>query len=107
MRNIKFTILPLLLLSFTLLSFGCISRTAEPKKNDYLDDKVTAARVLQLLKGQPDYKYPDIHVAVTNGVVYLNGSVQRSDQKFKAEELAQRAENVRSVKNNLTLKQSQ
>jgi osmotically-inducible protein OsmY len=104
MKNLNSAILLLLL---TFLCFGCLSRPSEPKTNDYLDDKVTAARVLQVFHGQPDYKYPDIHVAVTNGSVYLTGSVQTSDQKLKAAELAQHAENVHSIKNNLTLKQSQ
>jgi hypothetical protein len=91
---------------FTLLVFGCLSRPSEPKTNDYLDDKVIAARVLQLLHSQPDYKYPDIQVAVTNGTVYLSGSVQTPEQKLKATSLAQQAGNVRSVKYSLSTKQS-
>lgn len=86
--------------------FGCLNRRAEPKANDYIDDKVTAARILQLLRSQPAYKYPDIHVAVTNGAVYLMGSVQTSEQKLKAAELTQHADNVHKVKNDLTIKQS-
>jgi osmotically-inducible protein OsmY len=92
----------LVLLAF--VSFGCLSGDREPKSNNYLDDKVIAARVQQLLHNQTDYKYPDTHVAVTNGVVHLTGSVQTPNQKLKAANLAKGVEKVRSLNNNLTLK---
>lgn len=86
-----------------LLSFGCLSHSSEPKTNGYLDDKVIAARVIQLLHSQPDYKYPDIQVAVTNGTVYLSGSVQTPDQRLRLAGLTQQVENVRSIKFNLAV----
>ena len=88
-----------------LCCFGCLSKYGEPKTNNYIDDKVIAARVQQLLHSQADYKFPDIRVAVTNGAVHLNGSVRTADQKINATKLVEHAENVRSLKNNLTVKQ--
>jgi osmotically-inducible protein OsmY len=98
----KFSVFLLLVAS----CFGCLSRRPEPKTNDYIDDKVTAARVLQLLRSQPDYKYSDVQVAVTNGIVYLSGSVQTPEQRLKITGLAQQAENVHSVKYSLSINHS-
>jgi hyperosmotically inducible protein len=47
-----------------------------------------------------------VDVDVTNGTVYLNGSVDSAEQKVRAEQLAQSVKGVRSVVNNLQVRRS-
>ena len=52
----------------------------------------------------PDYKYDGVKVIACNGVVQLSGFVNTSAQKNSAGEVASKVVGVKSVENNLTVK---
>ena len=69
-----------------------------------LDDKTITATVQQDLNREPGDKFGDVDVKTFDGVVQLSGFVDTQDQKRRAGEIAQRAEGVTQVVNNITLK---
>ena len=79
-----------------LLASGCFGGHArrERKSSDFLDDKVTAARVQTAL----GTNYPGVHVTVHNGVAQLSGSVRTPDQKDRVTVLARSVDRVKEVK---------
>ena len=52
----------------------------------------------------PDYKYDGVKVTAGNGVVQLSGFVNTSAQRNRAGEVASKVVGVKSVENNLTVK---
>lgn len=66
------------------------------------DSKITLAVKAKLLADK-DIKSTDISVTTENGVVTLTGTVPDAMQKDKAAKIAQDAEGVKSVVNNLQL----
>src|ERR1700752_5359294 len=82
---------------------GCLGPRTKAEANNYLDDKVTAARILQMLHSQSDYRYSAVQVAVTNGIVLLGGSVTTPLQRAKAAELARTINGVRDIRNNIVV----
>lgn len=87
-----------------ILFSGCVSHRPERKTNNYLDDKVIAARVSQKLRSEKDYSFPNVKVAVTNGVVQLSGFVKSPEQKAQAAELARDASAATDVRNEISIK---
>jgi hyperosmotically inducible protein len=69
-----------------------------------LDDKHITANVEKKLKEEPVYKFSEVDVKTFAGVVQLSGFVTSPDQKTRAGELAQRADGVSRVVNNIILK---
>lgn len=47
---------------------------------------------------------PEVNVDVTNGTVYLSGSVESAGQKTRAEQVARDTKGVKSVVNNLQVR---
>jgi osmotically-inducible protein OsmY len=88
----------------SLLLTGCLARQAERKNNDYLDDKVIAARVSQKLHSQKDDPFANVNVIVTNGVVELGGTVKSPEEKSRAAELANQINTATSVQNEISVK---
>lgn len=68
------------------------------------DDKSLTDRVRDALKGNPDYKFAEVKVAVFHGTVQLSGFVDTSDQKSKAVDIAKQVAGVQNVENNITVK---
>ena len=81
---------------------GC--HTEDRTAGRYLDDKMVARRVESNLRRDPVYKYPDVKVNVFNGVAQLSGFVDSQQQINTAGYHASRAEGVREVINDITLK---
>lgn len=88
-----------------VLAAGCGSTTGRTIGQD-VDDKTILASVKTKLVAEKPANLTRVDVDVTNGTVYLNGSVDSAEQKVRAEQLAQSVKGVRSVVNNLQVKRS-
>ena len=84
------------------------NREAEPGYNQITDQRVedsrTAERVREALAAAPQDKFDGVQVAASHGVVQLVGFVSTSAQRTRAGEVASKVVNVKSVENNLTVK---
>ena len=83
-------------------------RTAERGHNQITDQSIedsrTAERVREALAAGADYKYDGVKVIACDGVVQLSGFVNTSAQRNSAGEVASKVVGVKSVENNLTVK---
>jgi hyperosmotically inducible periplasmic protein len=68
------------------------------------DDGEITARVKSALTGDPRTKAHQINIETNNGVVQLSGFVDTSEAKSTAEQLARAVEEVKSVDNELEVK---
>ena len=84
------------------------NRTPEPDYNQITDPRIednrTAERVREGLAAGTDYKYDGVKVIASNGVVLLSGFVNTSPQRNSAGEVTRKVVGVKSVVNNLTVK---
>lgn len=87
-----------------LAASGCFGGHHKQRGANLLDDKVTASRVESALQGGGTNQFAEVHVASTNGVITLSGSVGSEEQKEKAERLATGVHRVHSVKNEIAVK---
>lgn len=85
-----------LLLSVT----GCTSMTGQ-SAGQYVDDSTITSTVKAKLVADKAANFTRIDVDTTNRVVSLNGVVESSEQKTRAEQLAMQVSGVRKVDNNL------
>ena len=93
------------LVIFGVLAAGCGSTTGR-SIGENIDDKTILASVKTKLVAEKPSNLTRVDVDVTNGTVYLNGSVDSAEQKTRAEQLAQSVKGVKSVVNNLQVKRS-
>lgn len=81
---------------------------ADPGDNQITDQRVedsrTAERVREALAAAPQYKFDGVQVAASNGVVQLSSFVNTSAQRTRAGEVAGKVVGVKSVENNLTIR---
>jgi hyperosmotically inducible protein len=77
----------------------------ERTAGEYIDDKALGVRVRAALVGDPVVKERQITVEIHEGVVQMGGFVNSSDEKAQAFRVASAVEGVKSVKNDLTVKQ--
>ena len=87
-----------LLVAFSLL--GCTQMTGKTAGQNVDDATVTSAVKSQLVMDKAA-NLTRVDVDTNRGVVYLNGTVESSEQKQRAEELAERVKGVSKVVNNL------
>jgi hyperosmotically inducible protein len=71
-----------------------------------VDDARISTAVQASLTSDKASNLTRIDVDTTNGVVYLNGTVQSAEQKARAEQLAGRIDGVKKVVNNLQVSKS-
>lgn len=83
---------------------GCAGNKYDRSTGEYIDDKSLVMRVKHALNESPDYKFGDVSVDAFRGTVQLNGFVNTSDQKSKAEDIAKGVQGVQKVVNNLSVK---
>jgi hyperosmotically inducible protein len=87
---------------------GCESwghkNSDERSEGRVVDDKHISHYIETQLKNEPVYKFDQVDVKTFAGVVQLNGFVNTEEQKRRAAEIAQQAQGVTQVVNNLTLK---
>jgi osmotically-inducible protein OsmY len=84
------------------------NRTADSDYNQitdqHVEDSRTAVRVREALAAGADYKYDGVTVIASNGGVLLSGFVNTSAQRTRAGEVASKVVSVKSVENNLAIK---
>jgi hyperosmotically inducible periplasmic protein len=79
---------------------GCRAMTGR-SAGEVVDDASVTASVKSRLVADRAANLTRVDVDTTNGTVYLTGTVETSEQKSRAEQLAWRAKGVKSVVNNL------
>jgi hyperosmotically inducible periplasmic protein len=84
----------------TLSLLGCAAMTGKTAGENVDDASVTAAVKSQLVMDKAA-NLTRVDVDTNNGIVHLNGTVESSEQKGRAEELARRVKGVRKVVNDL------
>jgi osmotically-inducible protein OsmY len=87
-------------LALLLSVAGCTSMTGQTA-GQYVDDSTITSSVKAKLVADKAANFTRIDVDTTNQVVSLNGVVESSDQKTRAEQLAKQVSGVRKVDNNL------
>ena len=100
-RPIKFLLLPAMLI---LVLAGCQATTGRTA-GQTVDDTTITTSVNATLTADKASNFTRIDVDTNRGVVSLNGIVQNSDQKARAERLASRVDGVKQVVNNLQVQQ--
>jgi CheY-like chemotaxis protein len=88
------------MLILTVALSGCQAMTGRTAGQNVDDARISTA-VQATLTSDKASNFTRIDVDTTNGVVYLNGSVQSAEQKARAEQLAGRVDGVKKVVNNL------
>lgn len=84
---------------------GCAETPTRESATAYLDDATVTARVKTAIFNEPSLKVSEISVKTENKVVQLSGTVNSRAEMAKAVELARSVGGVRSVRNELRLKQ--
>jgi hyperosmotically inducible protein len=79
---------------------GCRAMTGRTA-GEVVDDTSITAAVKSRLVADRAANLTRVDVDTTNGTVYLTGTVETPEQKARAEQLAWRANGVKSVVNNL------
>jgi osmotically-inducible protein OsmY len=97
MRPLK-NLLVVILTVFSLA--GCQAMTGRTAGQN-VDDTVLTSSVKTKLAGDKVSSLARVDVDTTNGIVALNGVVESSDQKARAQELASQVSGVKKVVNNL------
>ena len=91
----------LLVVILTIFSLaGCQAMTGRTAGQN-VDDTVLTSSVKTKLAGDKLSSLTRVDVDSTNGTVSLNGVVESSDQKARAQELASQVSGVKKVVNNL------
>ncbi len=91
-----------LLMAFVLAVAGCAGNKTLGER---IDDAAITAKVKTRLATDPTAKAYQIDVDTSEGVVQLNGFVDNSAGKQAAERVAKGVDGVKSVRNNLEIKQ--
>jgi hyperosmotically inducible periplasmic protein len=91
----------LLVVILTIFSLaGCQAMTGRTAGQN-VDDSVLTSSVKTKLAGDKVSSLARVDVDTTNGIVSLNGVVESSDQRTRAQELASQVSGVKKVVNNL------
>jgi hypothetical protein len=91
-------------LTLLLGQMGCTGDQYDQSTTQHIEDSRTAERVREALAANADYKYDGVKVMASNGLLKLSGSVNTSAQQSRAAEISRRVVGVKSVENDLTLK---
>lgn len=85
---------------------GCGSTSDGRSTGQVIDDTAIHTKVKAALVNDPVVAGTSINVDVERGVVVLTGAVNGDVEKTKAEEIARGVNGVRSVENNLIVRQA-
>ena len=94
-----------MMLALTLALGACQSMTGKSTGTNIDDATITASVKSKLVADKPA-NLTRVDVDTNNGTVYLNGTVDSSEQKARAEQLARGAKGVKNVVNNLQIRKS-
>lgn len=84
---------------------ACAPTAKREGTGEYIDDSLITGQVKAALVADPDLKATEINVETFKGTVQLSGFVSSPDHIPKAADLARRVEGVKSVKNDIAIKQ--
>ena len=87
-----------------VLVVGCQTLTGKSAGTNVDDATVTASVKAKLVADKPA-NLTRVDVDTNQGTVYLNGTVDSSEQRARAEQLAWQAKGVRAIVNNLQVTQ--
>jgi hyperosmotically inducible periplasmic protein len=90
----------------TLTTTGCSNSSYKRSSGEYLDDQTLTARVKSALFSDPNVSGFQVNVDSYKGVVSLSGFVDTAAQKSRAEDVARQVNGVRSVQNNLSVREN-
>ncbi|MBI2216973.1 MAG: BON domain-containing protein [Candidatus Rokubacteria bacterium] len=99
-RGFKLFVVLLMILPVTA---GCRTLTGKTA-GENIDDATITAAVKSKLVADKAANLIRVDVDTNRGTVYLNGSVESTEQKARAEQLAWQANGVKSVVNNLQVR---
>jgi hypothetical protein len=85
---------------------GCASDGDSRSTGQIIDDTAIHTKVKAALVNDPVVSGTAINVDVNRGIVSLNGAVNGDVAKVKAEDIARGVDGVRSVDNNLIVRQA-
>jgi hyperosmotically inducible protein len=103
-RNISLALCLCLPVGTAVMLMGCAGDRYERSTGEYIDDKTIHVRVKKALSDNPEYKFGDVNVTSFRGVVQLSGFVNTPDQKKTAGAIAEKVQGVKSIENNITVK---
>jgi len=105
MKSIK-RITALIAAAALLALAGCASQGEQQSSTGaYLDDAAITTKVKTAIFNEPGLKFFDIGVTTEGKVVYLSGAVKTRAEMAKAVEVARKVQGVKSVRNELKLKE--
>ena len=84
---------------------GCAGNRYEQSTGEHIDDKATTMRVKKALAADGQYKYSGVEVTTFKGTTQLSGFVNSREQKNRAGDIAKDVEGVKTLQNNITVKQ--
>jgi osmotically-inducible protein OsmY len=99
----KFTALTAALVLMATL--GCAATRTHEGTGEYVDDSVITTKVKADVLREPGLKSSEINVETFKGVVQLSGFLTSRDEITSAVKVASAVAGVKSVKNDLQLKQ--
>jgi osmotically-inducible protein OsmY len=105
MKNLK-KISAVLGCAAALFVTGCGSTGDNRSTGQVIDDTAIHTKVKAALVNDPVVSGTAINVDVERGVVVLTGAVNGNVEKIKAEDIARGVNGVRSVENNLIVRQA-
>lgn len=83
---------------------GCASTATQEGTGEFVDDSIITSKVKSAIFGEPSLKSMEISVETFKGVVQLSGFISSVESENKAVELARSVKGVKSVKDDLRLK---
>lgn len=92
----------------TIMTTGCKSNSGPEEKRTagtYIDDSAITSKIKSKMVGDSVVKAHEINVDTFQGNVQLNGFVDNTAQRQRAEQIARDTKGVVSVQNNLQLRQ--
>lgn len=104
MKPLRKPVSAVFLAAIMAIAPGCANLPAE-SAGEYVDDAVITTKVKAAILDQPPLKSSEIHVETFKGTVHLRGVVASQSTIDKAGEIARNVNGVRSVKNDLRLRQ--
>lgn len=84
---------------------ACAPTPTREGTGEYIDDAVVTGKVKAALVADPELKATEINVETFRGTVQLSGFVSSPEHIQKAVEMARNIKGVRSVKNDMVVKQ--
>lgn len=86
------------------LTSGCAGNPSRQSTGEYIDDNATTSRVERALRDDPQFKFLMVEVKTFKGTAQLSGFAASSEAKKRAGEIAVTVPGVRTVQNDILVK---